>query len=92
MSNIVLFPSQSAMGYRSGFVFMNRTIPIMGDDGEKKNYPCLVLYEKDTDIPVLYTGLERYLCHLVKGEVLDPITAGLCRLPFPELSVERNQR
>lgn len=43
----------------------------MGDDGEKKNYPCLVLYEKDTDIPVPYTGLERYLCHLVKGEVLD---------------------
>ena len=43
----------------------------MGDDEKKKNYPCLVLYEKDTDIPVLYTGLERYLCHLVKGEVHD---------------------
>jgi integrase len=71
MSNIVLFSPKDTTRYRGRFVFMNRTVPIVGDDGEKKNYPCLVLYEKDTDIPVLYTGLERYLCHLVKGEALD---------------------
>ena len=34
-------------------------------------FPCIVLYETATDIPIHYTGLERYLCHLAKSQMLD---------------------
>lgn len=71
MSNIVVFPPGGNARYRSSCVFMNRPVMLDEEDGRRKNYPCVVLYERETDIPILYTGLERYLCHLVKGEMLD---------------------
>ncbi len=76
MSNIVLFAPKDTTRYRGRFVFMNRTVPIVGNDGEKKNYPCLVLYEKDTDIPVLVRRLPDLL--LYEAKKYDPdITAGI---------------
>lgn len=74
MNNVIQFPQRDVSAYRSKCVFMNRAVPVLDEDGKKKNYPCLVLYEKETGIPILYTGLERYLCHLVKGEVLNEKT------------------
>uniref|UniRef100_UPI003FEDFAD4 hypothetical protein n=1 Tax=Roseburia hominis TaxID=301301 RepID=UPI003FEDFAD4 len=50
---------------------MNRAVQVAGEDGELHKYPCIVLYEEETGIPIFYTGLERYLCQLVKSEILN---------------------
>lgn len=71
MNNVIQFPDSDVKDYRKRCTFMNREVQVVGEDGEMQKYPCIVLYEEDTDIPVLYTGLERYLCHLVKSELLN---------------------
>lgn len=71
MNNVIQFPNSDIKDYRSKCVFMNREVQVEGEDGEKQTYPCIVLYEAETNIPVLYTGLERYLCNLVKSELLN---------------------
>lgn len=74
MNNVVKFPNSDVKEYRQKCRFMNRSVQIQGEDGEIQKYPCIVLYEEETDIPILYTGLERYLCHLVKSELLNAKT------------------
>ena len=69
MHNIIPFPDNGVKEYRQECCFMNRAVQIEGEDGKLKNYPCIVLYEMETNIPILYTGLERYLCHLQKSEL-----------------------
>lgn len=71
MNNVIQFPNSDIKDYRSKCVFMNRGVQVEGEDVEKHTYPCIVLYEEETDVPVLYTGLERYLCNLVKSELLN---------------------
>ena len=71
MSNVIRFPNSDIKEYRQKCCFMNRAVQVEGEDGELQKYPCIVLYEEETDIPILYTGLERYLCHLVKSELLN---------------------
>ena len=41
---------------------MNRAVQVEGEDGELQKYPCIVLYEEETDIPipVSYTHLDVY--------------------------------
>ena len=74
MSNVIRMPDRSQWDFRQKCVFRNRPVQIRGEDGRLRSYPCIVLYEEETDIPVYYTGLERYLCHLAKGQVLDEKT------------------
>ena len=74
MNNVVKFPNSDVKEYRQKCRFINRSVQIQGEDGEIQKYPCIVLYEEETDIPILYTGLERYLCHLVKSELLNAKT------------------
>ena len=74
MSNVIRMPGRSQWDFRQKCVFRNRPVQIRGEDGKLGSYPCIVLYEEETDIPVYYTGLERYLCHLARGQVLDEKT------------------
>ena len=71
MNNVIQFPNSDVKEYRQKCCLMNRAVQVEGEDGELQKYPCIVLYEEETDIPILYTGLERYLCHLVKSELLN---------------------
>ena len=71
INNIIRFPNSEVKELRKRCIFINRPVQIEGEDGEKQTYPCIVLYEEETDIPILYTGLERYLCHLAKSEMLN---------------------
>ena len=71
MNNVIQFPNSDVKEYRQKCCFMNRAVQVEGEDGELQKYPCIVLYEEETDIPILYTGLERYLCRLVKSELLN---------------------
>lgn len=75
MNNVIQFPNTHLLldvkEFRSKCVFMNKMVSVEGEDGENHPHPCIVLYEEDTKIPILYTGLERYLCHLVKTEMLN---------------------
>ena len=73
MNNFIQFPNSDVKEYRQKCIFMNRAVQVE-EDGELQKYPCIVLYEKETDIPITYTGLERYLCHLVKSELLNEKT------------------
>lgn len=74
MNNVIQFPNSDIKVYRQKCCFMNRNVQVNGEDGELRKYPCIVLYEGETNIPILYTGLERYLCHLVKSELLNEKT------------------
>lgn len=71
MNNVIRFPDSDIKRYREKCCFMNRAVQVMGEDGELHKYPCIVLYDEETDIPIFYTGLERYLCHLVHSELLN---------------------
>lgn len=71
MNNIIKFPNSDIKEYRQKCCFRNRAVQVQGEDGDIQKYPCIVLYEEETDIPIFYTGLERYLCHLVKSEMLN---------------------
>jgi len=74
MSKVIRIPDRSQWDFRQKCVFRNRPVQIRGEDGRLTGYPCIVLYEEETDIPVYYTGLERYLCHLARGQMLDEKT------------------
>lgn len=74
MSNVIRMPDYSPEEFRQKCVFRNRPVQIINEDGKPGLYPSIVLYEEETDIPICYTGLERYLCHLAKGQVLDEKT------------------
>ena len=71
MSNVIRMPGRPPGEIRKDCIFRNRSVQITGESGEKELYPCIVLYETATDIPIHYTGLERYLCHLAKSQMLD---------------------
>ena len=71
MSRVIRISDRSFWRLRRDCVFRNRSVVLSGEDGTPEKYPCIVLYEEATDIPVYYTGLERYLCHLTRGELLD---------------------
>lgn len=71
MNSIIQFPNSDVKEYRKKCCFMNRAVQVAGEDGELHKYPCIVLYEEETGIPIFYTGLERYLCQLVKSEILN---------------------
>lgn len=71
MSNVIKMPGKPPGEIRKDCIFRNRSVQIVGENGEKELYPCIVLYEAATDIPIHYTGLERYLCHLAKSQLLD---------------------
>ena len=71
MSNVIRMPGKPPGEIRRDCIFRNRSVQITGESGEKELYPCIVLYEETTDIPICYTGLERYLCHLAKSQLLD---------------------
>lgn len=71
MSNVIRMPDRSAKEMRRDWIFRNRPVQVTGENGGWERYPCIVLYEEATDIPICYTGLERYLCHMSKGQLLD---------------------
>ena len=71
MSNVIRMPGRPPGELRKNCIFRNRPVQVMGESGELENRPCIVLYEADTDIPICYTGLERYLCHLSSSQLLD---------------------
>lgn len=77
MNNVIEFQNSNIKEYRQKCCFINRAVQVEGEEGELHKYPCIVLYEEETDIPVLYTGLERYLCHLVKSELLNGKTLSM---------------
>ena len=71
MSNVIRMPGKPPGEIRRDCIFRNRSVQITGESGEKELFPCIALYEEATDIPICYTGLERYLCHLAKSQRLD---------------------
>ena len=71
MSSVIQMPGKPLGEIKRDCVFRNRSVQITGESGEKELYPCIVLYEAGTDIPIYYTRLERYLCHLAKSQLLD---------------------
>ena len=71
MGNVIRMPGKPPGELRKDCIFRNRPIQVMGESGDLENRPCIVLYEAATDIPICYTGLERYLCHLSKSQLLD---------------------
>ena len=74
MSNVIRIPAKPPIEFRQDCIFRNRPVQIKSEAGVLEKYPCIVLYEKATEIPVYYTGLERYLGHLAKEVVLDEKT------------------
>lgn len=74
MNNILPFPNSSIKEYRKKCLFKTRKVHVQDEDGRKRDYACIVLYEKEADIPLVYTGLERYLYHLSKHAVLSEKT------------------
>ncbi|EGD47037.1 hypothetical protein Cpap_1233 [Ruminiclostridium papyrosolvens DSM 2782] len=46
MTNVIQFANSDVKEYRSKCVFINRMVSVEGEDEEKRNYPCIVLYEK----------------------------------------------
>lgn len=56
MNNVIQFPNSDVKEYRQKCCFMNRAIQVEGEDGELQKYPCIVLYEEETDIPILTQG------------------------------------
>ena len=71
MGNVIQMPRKTLGELRKECIFRNRPVQVMGENGEPENRPCIVLYEAATDIPICYTGLERYLCHLSRSQLLD---------------------
>lgn len=79
MNNVIAFRNikNEIREYRQKCVFKNKATVINSEDGSLQKYPCLVLCEEESDIPILYTGLERYLCHLSKSELLNDKTLSI---------------
>lgn len=71
MNNVIQFVGKDLIGYRKQCRFINRNVNIKNEYGGISSYPCIVLYEQETGIPLIYTGLERYVSSLVISEVRD---------------------
>lgn len=75
MSNIVNFPVEGTAIFRSRFSFVNRNVRIRKDDGmEFGLYPCIVLMDVENNIPVAYTGYERFIHSLADSEIEEGTT------------------
>lgn len=72
MNNVLRFPAETYN--RKAYRFKTRNTSVSDEYGTAHTYPCIALYEDETDIPVCYTGLERYICHLTKSESLKANT------------------
>ena len=77
MGMIIQFSPHDKKELRKKHIFRNRTIQVEDEEGILKTYPCIVLYEIETNIPILYSGLERYAFSLSKGEKLDAKTLSI---------------
>ncbi|PKM51948.1 MAG: hypothetical protein CVV02_04880 [Firmicutes bacterium HGW-Firmicutes-7] len=71
MSNVIQFIVKDISVYRKQCRFINRNVNITNEYGERDSYPCIVLYECETGIPLLYTGFEKYVSSLVLSEIRD---------------------
>lgn len=71
MSNVIHFISKNPTEYRKQCRFINRNVNIKNEGGGISSYPCIVLYERETGIPILYTELEKYISSLVISEIRD---------------------
>lgn len=71
MKNIIKFPNIELTEYREHCSFKTEMTLIKDEYGSYRNYPSIILFEEETKIPVLYTGLERYAYSLSKGELLS---------------------
>lgn len=83
MNNVIQFISKDFTEHSKKYRFINRNVNIQNEDGGISSYPCIVLYELETGIPILYTGLEKYICSLALSEILDGETlakraVGIC--------------
>ena len=74
MGKIVWYPETGVTEHRKHCRFKNKPVSVIDEYDGIRQYPCIVLYEDETNIPVLYTGLERYVCHLAKWETQDSKT------------------
>lgn len=84
MACIIRFPNSGVRELRKRCRFKNKDVQVKDEYGGSRKYPCIVLYEEETDIPIIYTGLERYLRHLAKSELLSEKTLsvmanGVCK-------------
>lgn len=60
---------------RIRFSFINRNVPIINEDGDGIDiYPCIVLVDTFYNLPVAYTGYERFIQSLVASDMLDGST------------------
>ena len=73
MTNIVKYPGD-IQKLKNEYIFMNKPVRVLTENGEGRTYPCISLFEKATDFLVYPTGYERYLCPLFKGELLKGTT------------------
>jgi len=83
MSNVIQFISKDLSEYRKQCRFINRNVNLKNEYGGISSYPCIVLYERETGIPLLYTGFEKYVSPLVisetrDGETLAKRAVGVC--------------
>lgn len=74
MKKSIQFSDSDIKKLRQQCCFKNKSVQIKGEDGEPRKYPCIVLYEEETNIPIHYTGLERFICHLAKSKMLNEKT------------------
>jgi integrase len=56
---------------RCKYKFISRNVLIIDEEGTPTTYPCIVLYDIETKIPVKYTGYERYIKSLVDNKMLS---------------------
>lgn len=75
MNKIARFSIERTSEYRNKFSFVNRNIRIKDDDGYDSDfYPCIVLMDVENNIPVAYTGYERFIQSLAASEVNEGTT------------------
>lgn len=72
MDNVINFinPYQQRVRY----TFVNRPVKITDDYSGVTTFPCIVLCEKESGIPVGYPGYERWLMNLAESEMLAETT------------------
>lgn len=83
MSNVIQCISEDLSEYRKQCRFINRNVNLKNEYGGISSYPCIVLYERETGKPLLYTGFEKYIGSLVisktrDGETLAKRAVGVC--------------
>ncbi len=65
-NNIIEFPNKNQIDKRKNFQFKTKSIEIIDEEGNKTFFPCICLFEKQTNILVWITGYERYIKNLYK--------------------------